>query len=100
MRAATALLILIFLLSSPVFAHYGARFEPPDGAIYHGSGWDYNSSQSLYEGMFPAGHAPLILQTNNSIPGSRGTSVARVVAALTHPVVHSDSQYVEFSLHW
>jgi len=94
---AIAVIPLLVLIAS---AHYGAKFEPPDGRIYHGSGWDYNGSQSIYENMFPGDRRPLILQVNVSIPGTRGTDVARTIAALTRPIVHEDSQFVEYSMHW
>ncbi len=94
------LFLTALLFTSTAFAHYGARFEPPDGRIYHGSGWNYQNSQQIYEGIFPGDRRPLILQINTSIPGMRGTTVSRLVQSLTQPVVHPDSQYVEFSMHW
>jgi len=98
-RLAVAL-ILTLTTSILGFAHYGAKYEPPDGKIYHGSGWNYNGSQQTYENMFPGDKRPLVLQVNVSLPGTRGTSTARIVQSLTQPVVHADSQFVEFSMHW
>ncbi len=93
-------LIALLSVTAPIFAHYGAKYEPPDGKIYHGSGWDYNGSQRIYEEMFPEGYYPIILQSNVSIPGTRGFDVERAVQSLTRNIVHSDSQYCEFSMHW
>jgi len=100
MRIAFLSLFLVLLVASSSFAHYGAKYEPPDGKIYHGSGWDYNGSQRIYEDMFPGDHRPLILQVNVSIPGTRGTDVARTVQAFTRNITHPDSQYIEYSMHW
>jgi len=90
----------ILLLPIPSSGHYGARFEPPDGMFYHGVGWNYQNSMRLYARMFPLEHHPLILQVNTSLPGFRGTDVARVVGAFTNTVFHADSQYIEYSLHF
>jgi hypothetical protein len=100
MRIFAITLTSLLLSASLSFAHYGAKYEPPDGKIYHGSGWDYSGSQRIYENMFPGDKRPLILQVNTSIPGTRGTSVARMMQGLTQPIVHADSQFVEFSMHW
>jgi len=91
-------LILSTAFSAP--AHYGAKFEPPDGRIYHGSGWDFQSSQRRYEEMFPGDKRPLVLQVNISIPGTRGVDVPRLVQSLRRGIVHPDSQFIEFSMHW
>jgi len=93
-------IIFSLILITPTFAHYNAKYEPPDGKIYHGSGWNHIDSQHNYENIFPAGYAPLILQSNISIPGTRGFDVARGVQALTRNIVHPDSQFCEFSMHW
>ena len=94
------IVLSVFILTSVANAHYGAKYEPPDGKIYHGSGWDYTGSQAIYEAMFPAEQVPLILQSNISIPGTRGYDVARAIQSLTRNIVHEDSQYCEFSMHW
>jgi len=96
----THIILAIVICAAPLFAHFGAKYEPPDGAIYHGSGWDYNGSQIIYENMFPGDKRPLILQVNVSIPGMRGCDVARTVQALTRNIAHPDSQFIEYSMHW
>jgi len=94
------LILLSLLLAGAAVAHFGAKFEPPDGRIYHGSGWNYIDSHRRYEEMFPGDKRPLILQTNVSIPGTRGTDVARLVRGMEQMIIHPDSQFVEFSMHW
>ena len=93
-------LISSFLIITIAYAHYGARFEPPDGQLYHGVGWNYRESVALYSDMFPEDHHPLILQVNTGLPGTRDTDVARVIRAMTGPIFHPDSQYIEYSLHF
>jgi len=100
MRTHVVALLLALSITSTASAHYGAKFEPPDGKIYHGSGWDYSGSQRAYEEMFPGDQRPLILQSNVSIPGTRGTDVARLVQTFSRNITHPDSQYIEFSMHW
>ena len=90
----------LFLFASAASAHYGARFEPPDGTILHGCGWNGYDSQANYNAMFPPAHHPLILQAMADMPGTRGLDVARVIQALTEPVVHPDSQFIEYGLHF
>ena len=85
---------------SSASAHYGARFEPADGHLYHGVGWNYHESVALYSDMFPEDHHPLVLQVNTGLPGTRDTDVARVIRAMTTPIFHPDSQYIEYSLHF
>jgi len=81
-------------------AYYAAKFEPPDGFIYHGCGWDGYSSQAYYDSMFPTGHDPLILQVVSDMPGTRWFDVSHLVQSLTRNIVHSDSQYIEFGVHF
>ena len=95
-----SVLVGLLLTSVPAAAHYGARFEPPDGFIYHGCGWDGYSSQARYNEMFPADHHPLVLQVVASMPGTRWFDVSHIVQSLTHNIVHPDSQYIEYGLHF
>ncbi|NQT35674.1 T9SS type A sorting domain-containing protein [bacterium] len=98
------LYIFVFLSLSAIFsvasAHFGAKYEPPDGQLYHGVGWNYRESVRLYSEMFPDDHHPLILQVNTALPGIRDMNVERVIAGLTNPIFHPDSQYIEYSLHF
>lgn len=94
----TALGLLLAVMTA--HGYYGARFEPPDGFIYHGCGWDGDSSQARYNAMFPSDHHPLILQTVADMPGYRGFTVDRVRQSLTRPIVHPDSQYIEYGVHF
>ncbi|MBU0507790.1 T9SS type A sorting domain-containing protein [bacterium] len=96
-------LLAFVLLATSVataHAHFGARFEPPDGTIYHGCGWNGYDSQAYYNSMFPPSHHPLILQVVAGMPGTRDMDVERVIQSLTAPIVHADSQYVEYGLHF
>jgi hypothetical protein len=99
LRLTRAFVLLVVLVPAAGFAHYGARYEPADGKIYHGCGWDGYSSQARYNEMFPADHHPLILQVVADVPGYRGYTVDRVVQSLTRLIVHPDSQYVEYGVH-
>jgi hypothetical protein len=96
-RAAIAVVLCAVAAAS---AHYGAKFEPPDEFIYHGCGWDGYSSQANYHAMFPPEHHPLILQVVSSMPGTRWFDVPHLVQSLTRNIVHPDSQYIEFGLHF
>ena len=92
--------LLCLVIAVPASAYYGARFEPPDGFIYHGCGWDGYSSQAHYNAMFPVDHHPLILQVVADMPGTRWFDVAHIVQSLTRNIVHPDSQYIEYGLHF
>jgi len=100
MRHVLKAVTLCMVMAVPASAYYGARFEPPDGFIYHGCGWDGDSSQARYNEMFPADHHPLILQVVASMPGTRWFDVGHIVQSLTRNIVHPDSQYIEYGLHF
>ena len=88
------------LFAATTLGYYGAKFEPPDGFIYHGCGWDGYSSQAYYDSLFPTGHDPLMLQVMSEMPGTRWFDVPHLVQSLTRNIVHPDSQYIEFGLHF
>jgi len=92
--------VMLAILVATAAAHYGARFEPPDGFIYHGCGWDGYSSQANYNAMFPPDRHPLVLQVVASMPGTRWFDVSHIVQSLTQHIVHPDSQYIEYGLHF
>jgi len=100
MRHVLRAVVLCLFLAVPASAHYGAQFEPADGFIYHGCGWDGYSSQAYYNAMFPDDHHPLILQVVADMPGTRWFDVSHIVQSLTRNIVHPDSQYIEFGLHF
>ncbi len=100
MRFAITLLFVVILASNPAIAYYGARYEPPDGTIIHGCGWDGYNSQAYYNSMFPSTHHPLVLQAYFSIPGTRTSTVARCIQSMTLSIVHPDSQYIELGVHF
>jgi hypothetical protein len=100
MRHVLKAVTLCLVLAAPASAYYGARFEPPDGFIYHGCGWDGYSSQAYYNEMLPADHHPLILQVVASMPGTRWCDVGHIVQSLTQNIVHPDGQYIEYGLHF
>ncbi len=92
---------LIVVLATPVlsYAYYGALYEPPDGEVYHGVGWG-RDQQIIYDGLFTDDMHPLILQAMADLPGTRGMTVPRLIAALTEPITHPDSQYIELGVHF
>lgn len=92
--------LLALCVGGVAWPYYGARFEPPDGSVYHGCGWNGDSSQARYSAMFPVNHHPLILQVVADMPGPRGFDVRRVMQSLTQPIVHPDSQFIEYGLHF
>jgi Glycosyl hydrolase family 26 len=91
---------MLALTVATASAYYGARFEPPDGFIYHGCGWDGYSSQAYYLAMFPPDHHPLVLQVVADMPGTRWFDVSHIVQSLTRNIVHPDSQYIEYGIHF
>jgi hypothetical protein len=76
------------------------KYEPPDGFIYHGVGWNYNNSVSLYQEMMPEDRQPLLLQTMSAIPGTRPISVEKILGGLNYPYQDPDKQYVEYGIHF
>jgi len=92
--------MVVFFCVASAPAYYGAKFEPPDGSIYHGCGWDGYSSQAYYNAMFPDDHHPLILQVVADMPGTRWFDVSHIVQSLTRNIVHPDSQYIEYGVHF
>jgi hypothetical protein len=99
-RMRCAIGAVLCLLAATAAAHYGARFEPPDGFVYHGCGWDGYSSQAHYDSLFPPGHDPLVLQVVSDMPGTRRFDVPHLVQSLTRNILHPDSQYIELGLHF
>jgi type IX secretion system substrate protein/glycosyl hydrolase family 26 len=77
-----------------------AKYEPPDGYIYHGVGWNYRNSVPLYLQMMPEDQQPLMLQTMSAIPGTRGLTVDKVFGGLNHQWQDPDKQYVEYGVHF
>ena len=86
-------------LHSTTNAYYGARYEPPDGKIYHGVGW-HTASQINYQNMFPSNRHPLLIQHMIAMPGTRGISVDKILQAFSQPHISPDSQYMEVSTHF
>ncbi|MBC8465992.1 hypothetical protein H8D57_03105, partial [bacterium] len=64
------LMISIFfcLAISVAFAHYGAKYEPPDGKTLHGVGWQA-AAQNAYSEMLPDSMQPLLHQAMVPLPG-------------------------------
>jgi hypothetical protein len=97
--AVIAIIVILFTFII-CYGYYSAQYEPPDGTIYHGCGWNGYNSQPNYSAMFPSSHHPLILQVVADMPGTRYFDVPHLIQALTNPIVHSDSQYIEYGLHF
>jgi hypothetical protein len=90
--------LIIFIYSTvSIFAQ--AKYEPPDGKIYHGVGW-HIASQINYQNMFPAHRRPLLVQHMIAMPGTRGISVDRILQSFSQPHISPDSQYMEVSTHF
>ncbi len=77
-----------------------AKYEPPDGYVYHGVGWNYRNSIPNYLEMMPEDEQPLLLQTMSAIPGTRTLTVEKVLKGLQHEWMSPDSQYVEYGVHF
>lgn len=92
-------LILAGIVFLSVSSFSKAKYEPPDGKVYHGVGW-YTSAQSNYITLFPENNRPLLVQHVISMPGSRGISAAKILAAFNQDHISPDSQYMEMSAHF
>jgi len=89
-------------LISAADAHYGARYEPPDGTTYHGVGW-HSASQIAYGEMFPDSLQPLLHQSMVPLPGYMrrgGMTVAGLLRAFAPGHFDSETQYPEISVHF
>jgi hypothetical protein len=98
---AISIVMLIAVVSRPApsRAYWGALYEPPDGKVYHGVGWG-RDQQTIYDTIFAEDTHPLILQVMADLPGTRGMTVPRLTAALSDPIMHPDSQYIELGVHF
>lgn len=76
------------------------KFEPADGKIYHGVGWDYKNSVPNYLEMTPETQQPLLFQTMFSIPGTRGVTVEKIIGGLAPEAMDTNKQYIEFGVHF
>jgi hypothetical protein len=97
----TIFFTLSILLNFFIVSHgfYGAKYEPPDGKVYHGVGW-HIASQINYMNMFPADKKPLLVQHITAMPGTRGMSVSGILKAFSQSHISPDSQYMEMSTHF
>ena len=75
-----------------------AKYEPTDGYVYHGVGWNYENSVQIYMDMMPDTLQPLIIQSIAGLPGTRGLSVEKVLQAMMPLGIDTNRQYVEFSI--
>ena len=91
--------LLLLSLHSTTFSYYGAKYEPPDGKIYHGLGW-HKQSQINYMAMFPADRLPLLVQHMIPLPGNRGMTTQKILDAFNADHLYPDSQYMEVSAHF
>lgn len=77
-----------------------ARYEPPDGKVYHGVGWNYRNSVPNYLQMMPEDQQPLLFQTMSAIPGTRPLTVEKVLQGLRHEWQDPERQFVEYGVHF
>ncbi|MBT3233688.1 MAG: T9SS type A sorting domain-containing protein [Calditrichaeota bacterium] len=83
-------------------AHYGAKYEPPDGKTIHGLGW-HGASQDAYMEMMPDTLQPLIFQMMKDVPGISGRgglTVTNLLAAFRAENINQRTQFVEWSFHF
>jgi len=76
------------------------KYEPAEGYIYHGVGWNYKNSVPNYIEMMPDNQQPLLFQTMSAIPGTRGLTVEKVLQGLQYPWQDIDKQFVEYGVHF
>jgi len=102
LRLLLTILITLSVLISVADAHYGAKYEPPDGRIYHGLGW-HNASQIAYCEMFPDSLQTLLHQSMQALPGYMrrgGMTVAGLLQSFNPDHFDSETQYPELSVHF
>ncbi len=95
-------LLLISAAFSSANAHYGAKYEPPDGKTYHGVGW-HNPSQIEYGEMFPDSLQPILHQFMAPLPGSAqrgGMRVDNLLRGFEPDHIDVENQYCELSVHF
>lgn len=94
-----AVILLIISLKSNTSAYYNAKYEPPDGKIYHGVGW-YKEAQINYMAMFSDNRRPLLVQNMIPLPGNRGMTTEKILNSFNAEHLAPDSQYMEMSTHF
>jgi|GEM_PF-2429242 len=102
MKFLTAIIFLMAILSPTANAHYGAKFEPPDGKIYHGVGWQVQA-QNAYSEMMPDTLQPLVFQMMSDLPGMMlrgGMTVENLLRMFRAEHINQESQYIELSTHF
>ena len=77
-----------------------AKYEPDDGYIYHGVGWNYQNSIPNYLDMMPYDQQPLLFQTMSAIPGTRPLTVEKIQKGLKHDWMDPHKQYTEYGVHF
>ncbi len=83
-------------------AYYGAKYEPPDGKIYNGVGWQ-RQAQISYQDMLPDSLQPLLFQNMSDLPGMiarGGMTVANLLRAFRAEHINQETQYIELSTHF
>ncbi len=103
-RFGIAFLIISFFLGvlNVSSAHYGAKYEPPDGKTLHGLGW-HGASQIAYMDMMPDTLQPLMFQFMKDIPGISGRgglTVSNLMRVFQAENINQRTQYVEWSFHF
>jgi len=97
------IITLVSAALSITYAHYGARYEPPDGRTYHGVGW-HNLSQIEYFNIFPDSLQPILVQFMSPLPGDvqrrGGMTVERLMNGFQAEHIDEDRQYSEMSVHF
>jgi hypothetical protein len=86
---------IVFLSLFGRFAFPQAKYEPPDGFVYHGVGWG-DAAQAAYAGIFPESQQPLMVQVIVDLPGGPRPFSARQLLSRMDAV--QTGQAVELSV--
>ena len=102
-RFSFLLFVAIMFISLEVHGYHGARYEPPDGKIYHGVGWQ-NTAQIEYMNMFADSTQPLLFQVMSPLPGDvrrrGGMTVERLRDQFNSGHIDPETQFCELSVHF
>lgn len=94
-------MIILLMEATLSIAHNGAKYEPPNGKIYHGVGWQ-TQAQNEYAEMFSDSTQPLLFQVMSALPGYMrrgGMTVNNLLSAFRQEHIDQRSQYIELSTH-
>ena len=102
-RILLSLIVLIMIIPLSSFSYHGAKYEPPDGKVYHGVGWQ-NTAQTEYMEMFSDSTQPLLFQMMIPLPGDvrrrGGMTVERLIGQFNPDHFDVENRYCELSVHF